>query len=124
MRRTFLAVSNAELNAKKDQLAAAWLERSEVQAILPNSWSNQQFVQKLEMTAGVTLANESTLINNLNNSIQTRAQVLRAVAERSEVTTKFELQAPGNVLSSFAFMQWARTKGDLVGLCPCRGDRA
>ena len=89
---TFLAVSDAELNAKKDQLAAAWLERPEVQAILPNSLSNQQFVQKLEMTAGVTLANESTLINNLNNGIQTRAQVLRAVAERSEVTTKFELQ--------------------------------
>ena len=77
---------------KKSQLAAAWLGRPEVQAILPNSLTNQQFVQKLESTAGVTLANESTLIANLNNGSQTRAQVLRAVAESNEVTTKFELQ--------------------------------
>jgi len=87
-----LSGTDAELNAKKDQLAAAWLGRAEVQAILPNSLSNQQFVQKLETTAGVTLANESTLITNLNNGSQTRAQVLRAIAESNEVTTKFELQ--------------------------------
>ena len=49
-------------------------------------------MQKLESTAGVTLANESTLITNLNNGAQTRAQVLRAVAESSEVVNKFELQ--------------------------------
>ena len=73
---------------KKDQLASVWLGRAEVQAILPGSLSNQQFVQKLESIAGVTLANESTLIANLNGS-QTRAQVLRAVAESNEVITKF-----------------------------------
>ncbi len=38
---------------------------------------------------GVTLANESTLIANLNNGSQTRAQVLRAVAESPKVTNKF-----------------------------------
>lgn len=32
----FLSVPDAELNAKKDQLAADWLGRSEVQAILPS----------------------------------------------------------------------------------------
>jgi len=74
---------------KKNQLAADWLGRTEVQAILPGSLSNQQFVQKLESTAGVTLANESTLISNLNNLSQTRAQVLRTIAESNEVTTKF-----------------------------------
>lgn len=58
------APTEAETNLKKDQLAAAWLGRAEVQAILPNSLSNQQFVQKLESTVGVTLANESTLIAN------------------------------------------------------------
>ena len=87
-----LTGTDAEVNVKKDQLATAWLGRSEVQAILPNSLSNQQFVQKLESTAGVTLANESTLITNLNNGSQTRAQVLRAVAESNEVTSKFVLQ--------------------------------
>jgi hypothetical protein len=49
-------------------------------------------VQKLETTAGVTLANRLALIESLNNNSQTRAQVLRAVAERIEVTSKFELQ--------------------------------
>lgn len=74
---------------KKDQLAVAWLGRSEVQAVLPGSLSNQQFVLKLETIAGVTLANESALIANLNGGSQTRAQVLRAVAESPEVTAKF-----------------------------------
>jgi hypothetical protein len=41
----------------------------------------------------VTLANRSTLIANLNNASQTRAQVLRAVAESSEVNAKFYKQA-------------------------------
>ena len=90
---SFLSVPDAELNAKKDQLAADWLGRAEVQTILPSSLSNQQFVQKLEFIAGgVTLANEGTLITNLNNGSQTRAQVLRAVAESTEVTSKFLLQ--------------------------------
>jgi PKD repeat protein len=83
------ASTDAETNIRKDQLAAAWLARTEVQPILPGSLTNQQFVQKLETTAGVTLANESTLIANLNNSTQTRAQVLRAVAESPEVFNKF-----------------------------------
>jgi len=86
------APTDAEVNVKKNQLATAWLLRAEVQAILPNSLTNQQFVQKLESTAGVTLANESTLIANLTNGSQTRAQVLRAVAESTEVTSKFQLQ--------------------------------
>lgn len=89
---TLSAPTDAETNLKKAQLAVAWLGRTEVQAILPNSLSNQQFVRKLETIAGVTLANESTLIANLNNGSQTRAQVLRAVAESSEVTAKFYIQ--------------------------------
>lgn len=88
----FVSVSDAELNAEKDQLATAWLGRAEVQAILPNSMTNTQFVQKLEDTAGVPLADKNAWIYNLNNNIQTRAQVLRAVAESTEVTTKFQLQ--------------------------------
>jgi len=76
---------------KKDQLAVDWLARGEVQAILPNSLTNQQFVQKLETIAGVTLANENVLIANLNGGAQTRAQVLRAVAESPEVVSKFSI---------------------------------
>ena len=87
------APTDAEVDVKKSQLASDWLGRAEVQAILPNSLTNQQFVQKLESTAGIPpLANESSLITSLNNGTQTRAQVLRTVAESSEVTTKFTLQ--------------------------------
>ena len=88
----FLSGTDTEVDPKKTQLAGIWLGRAEVQAILPNSLTNQQFVQKLESTAGVTLANEGTLITNLNNGSQTRAQVLRAVAESSEIVNKFKLQ--------------------------------
>jgi hypothetical protein len=66
--------------------------RTEVQSILPSSLTNQQFVQRLETIAGVTLANESTLIVNLNNGTQTRAQVLRAIAESPEAVSKFYIQ--------------------------------
>ena len=88
----FLSGTDAEVNVKKDQLAGTWLGRAEVQAILPNSMSNQLFVQKLGNTAGVTLTNESTLIANLNSGSQSRAQVLRAVAESSQITSKFFIQ--------------------------------
>ena len=88
----FLSGTDAEANVKKSQLAGIWLGRPEVQAILPNSMTNQQFVQKLESTAGVILANEGALITSLNNGSQTRAQVLRTVAESSEVVNKFQLQ--------------------------------
>jgi hypothetical protein len=86
-----LSGTDAEVDVKKTQLAEAWLARPEVQTIL-GGLTNQQFVQKLETIAGVTLANESTLIANLNNGSQTRAQVLRAVAESTEVVSKFQLQ--------------------------------
>jgi hypothetical protein len=82
----------AMVSALKDALTVAWLQRPEIQAIF-GSLTNEQFVKKLESTAGVTLANESTLIANLNNSTQTRAQVLRAVAESPEVNTKFYMQS-------------------------------
>jgi hypothetical protein len=76
-------------DALKDQLAVAWLQRTEIQQKFPSSLTNQEFVQKLESTAGVSLANESTLIANLNSGSQSRAQVLRAVAESAEVSNKF-----------------------------------
>jgi hypothetical protein len=51
--------------------------------------NNQQFVDKLEQTAGVTLSNKATLVNNLNTGSQTRAQVARTVIESQPVFDKF-----------------------------------
>ncbi|MDT4897705.1 MAG: hypothetical protein QOH25_2782 [Acidobacteriota bacterium] len=82
----------AIVSARKDALTIAWLQRPEIQTIF-GGLTNEQFVKKLESTAGVTLANESTLIANLNTSTQTRAQVLRAVAESPEVKAKLNKQA-------------------------------
>jgi hypothetical protein len=76
------------VSAKKDALTVAWLQRPEIQTKLPSSLSNTDFVKTLESIAGVTLANESALINSLSTGT-TRAQVLRSVAESPEVNTKF-----------------------------------
>jgi hypothetical protein len=75
-------------NAKKDALAVAWLQRAEIQTVY-GGLTNDQFVKKLESVAGITLSNESTLIASLNNSSQTRAQVLRTIVESTEVNNKF-----------------------------------
>ena len=77
---------------KKNQLTANWLGRTEVQAILPNSLTNEQFVHKLGSIAGVTVSNEDTLIASLNFGGLTRARVLRAVAESPEIINKFYIQ--------------------------------
>lgn len=79
-------------NQKKDQLAVAWLQRTEINNIY-GGLSNAAFVQKLVDTAGVTLPNQAALVNDLNTGAKTRAQVLRAVAESPQVDEKFYKQA-------------------------------
>ena len=78
---------------KKNELSVAWLQRSEILARFPTSMTNEAFVQKLVDTAGVTLPNQAQLVNDLNTSAKTRAQVLRAVAESPAVDEKFYKQA-------------------------------
>ncbi|MDT4968829.1 MAG: hypothetical protein QOJ64_3566, partial [Acidobacteriota bacterium] len=47
----------------------------------------------LEKAAGVSLANKEALIDDLEKGRKTRAQVLRAVADSSEVVSKYFKQA-------------------------------
>jgi len=84
--------NDTESDPLKNALSVAWLQRAEIQAKF-GTLSNSDFVKKLESTAGVTLANESSLISALNGGSMTRAQVLRAAAESPEVNTKFYKQA-------------------------------
>ncbi|MFL6229159.1 MAG: FG-GAP-like repeat-containing protein [Pyrinomonadaceae bacterium] len=83
----------AIVSAKKDALTVAWLKRSEVAARFPSTLSNQQFVQKLIDTSGVTPAAQADWVSALNVGTMTRAQVLRAFAESAEVNSRFYKQA-------------------------------
>jgi hypothetical protein len=80
---------------KKAALAEAWMQRAQVQALYPNppAMSHAQFVQKLLDTAGVTNSQQSQWVNDLNAGTKTRGQVLRLIAESSEVDTKFSKQS-------------------------------
>lgn len=72
----------------KDQYMNDFVKRSEFQSIY-DALSNSQYVDKLEQTAGVTVANKSNLVSALNGGTQTRAQVLRTVIESQPVFDKF-----------------------------------
>jgi hypothetical protein len=73
---------------KKSELAVAWTNRTEFKNIY-DPLSNAAYVQKLLDTAGVTNPNQAQLVNDLNSAAKTRAQVLRIIAESTEVDTKF-----------------------------------
>lgn len=73
---------------KKSELAAAWMQRTEIKNIY-DPLSNAAFVQKLLDTAGVTNPNQAQLVADLNAATKTRAQVLRIIAESPQVDEKF-----------------------------------
>lgn len=77
---------------KKVQLTNAWMQRAEIKAKY-DGLSNAAFVQKLLDTAGVTVSNQTQLVNDLNTGAKTRAQVLRSIAESPQVDDKFYKQA-------------------------------
>jgi len=55
--------------------------------------SNSAYVDALETNAEVTLANKAALVDALNTSQKTRAQVLREIVELQSVTDKFFIRA-------------------------------
>jgi hypothetical protein len=73
---------------KKTELANAWMQRTEIKNKY-DALSNANFVQTLLNTAGVTIANQTQLLNELNAGTKTRAQVLRAIVESPAVDAKF-----------------------------------
>ena len=58
-----------------------------------NSMTNAQYVDALSASAGVSLSNRPALIDSLNTRTATRAQVLRQIAESSEVYAQYYNQA-------------------------------
>ena len=70
----------------------------------PNTDGNQQYVDALLNTAGVTLSNRQAMIDGLNNSTMTRGQVLRQIVESTEVSTKYNHQAYA-VMEYFGYLR-------------------
>jgi cytochrome c peroxidase len=81
-----------QLEAAKVALIADFMSRSAF-VTKYNSLNNQQFVDMLLSTAGVSVANKQALIDGLNAGTLTRAVVLRQIAESTEVYQRFYNQA-------------------------------
>jgi hypothetical protein len=69
-----------------------------------NPLTNQQYVDMLLNTAGVTLSSRQAMIDGLNNSSLTRAQVLRQIVESTEVANKYNHQAYA-VMEYFGYLR-------------------
>jgi hypothetical protein len=98
-------------NAAKIAFANTFVQRADFLALFPNSDSNSTYVNKLEANAGVTLSNKQTLVDALNASTMTRADVLRNVVESQVVFDKY-------IINSFVDMEYKgylRRDPDTIG---------
>jgi hypothetical protein len=82
--------SDAEEEVKRVEFTNQWVNRSEFKAIY-DGLSNADFVNRLVDTAGVSL-DRAALINSLNAG-QSRAAIVRQVAENQPVFDKFFKEA-------------------------------
>ena len=82
------ALSPEQEAVAKDQYMNDFVNKAEFKAIY-DALSNQGYLDKLEQTTGVTIANKANLVAALNGGTQTRAQVLRTVIESQPVFDKF-----------------------------------
>jgi hypothetical protein len=92
-----------QLEAAKVQFIADFMARPAFVSAY-NSLTNQQYVDALLNTAGVTLSSRQAMIDGLNNSTLTRAQVLRQIVESTEVSTKYNHQAYA-VMEYFGYLR-------------------
>ena len=85
-------LSNAELEARKQQFALDFSQRPEFQARYDqydSATQSQAYVDALSQTAGVTLANRNKLASDLAHNLKQRWDVLRSIVEGPEVSRKF-----------------------------------
>jgi hypothetical protein len=92
-----------QLEAAKVAFIAGFMARTSF-ATTYNPLTNQQYVDALLNTAGVTLANRQAMIDGLNNSTMTRGQVLRQIVESTEVSNKYNHQAYA-VMEYFGYLR-------------------
>jgi subtilisin family serine protease len=85
-------LSDAQLEAAKQSFIAEFMTRPAFVAKF-NALSNTQYVDTLLSTAGVTNPARDFWIGALNDGSRTRAQVLREIAESTEVYNRYYNQA-------------------------------
>jgi hypothetical protein len=93
----------SQLEAAKVAFIAGFMARPAF-ANTYNPLTNQQYVDMLLNTAGVTLSSRQAMIDGLNNSSLTRAQVLRQIVESTEVANKYNHQAYA-VMEYFGYLR-------------------
>lgn len=86
--RSVTGQTEAEVIAKRNSFATNWVARGDFAASYPASLTASEYVNKLLQTAGVTVANRDQLIAGLSNGTETRASVLRKIAESQELYAK------------------------------------
>jgi len=96
-------LDNNQLEAAKVAFIAGFMARVAFVSTY-NSLTNQQYVDALLNTAGVTLSSRQSMIDGLNNSTLTRAQVLRQIVESTEVSTRFNHEAYA-VMEYFGYLR-------------------
>jgi hypothetical protein len=96
-------LDNNQLEAAKVAFIAAFMARTAFVNTY-NSLNNTQYVDTLLNTAGVTLTSRQSMINGLNNSTLTRAQVLKQIVESAEVSAKYNHQAYA-VMEYFGYLR-------------------
>src|SRR5712691_10968131 len=100
-------LTDAQLEAAKVAFIANFMARPAFAGAynFPNTpQGNQQYVDALLNTAGVTLSSRQSLIDGLNNGTLTRGQVLRQIVESPEVSTKYNHQAYA-VMEYFGYLR-------------------
>jgi hypothetical protein len=86
--RSVTGATEAEVVAKRNAFASAWLSRGDFAANYPASLTASEYVNKVLQTAGITVANKDQLIAGLGNGTETRASVLRKIVESAELEAK------------------------------------
>ena len=86
-------LTDAQLDAAKDQFAIDFTNRAAFMARYPTSMTPTQYVDTLLQTAGVSgnfnPTTRQNLINGLTGGTLTRAQVLRQIVDSPEVSSKY-----------------------------------
>jgi hypothetical protein len=82
-----------QLESSKVAFINNWVTRAAFKAKYPATMTAAAYVDALCTAAKVTVANRNTLISDLQAGRKTRAQVLRAIAESTEVNNKYYNEA-------------------------------